>query len=71
MAPDENEIDDRCASCGTPLTVGAERSYAFGPSGMLCEACATRRGGVYDAERDRWVVEPDLAGLPDERRPHR
>jgi hypothetical protein len=71
MSPDEDEFPDVCASCGAAVTVDAERSYAYGPSGVLCHACATRRGGVYDATRDRWVVEPDLADLPDERRPHR
>jgi len=69
MAPDEDELADLCASCGAPLTVGAERAFAFGPSGVLCEACAARRGGVYDSRYDRWVVEPDLSGLPDERKP--
>jgi len=67
MAPDE-ELLEVCASCGLPITLGAETTYAFGPSSILCPACATRRGGVYDAERDRWVVEPDVADLPDERR---
>ena len=27
--------------------------------------------GVYDSERERWEVEPDLRDLEDERRPHR
>ena len=63
---DEDETDV-CASCGTPIE---ERGFTYGPSGALCFACARERGGVYDAERDRWEVEPDLADLPDERRPH-
>ncbi len=53
------------------MDAGIERVYAYGPSGLLCHACARRRGGVYDAERERWTVEPDLTDLPDERRPHR
>lgn len=71
MTPDDDEAVDLCASCGAALTVGAETGYAFGPSAVLCAPCAARRGGVYDAARDRWVVEPDVADLPDERRPHR
>ena len=74
MAQDHDEYEelvDVCASCGSALTLGAERSYAYGPSGVLCHACARRRGGVYDAELERWVVDPDLTGLPDERRPPR
>jgi len=71
MAPNDEEIEDRCASCGGLLTIGADRAYAFSPTGVLCPACASRRGGVYDAERDRWVVEPDCSDLPDERRPPR
>jgi hypothetical protein len=61
---------DRCASCGAEVEVGTERGFAYGPSGALCHECATRRGGVYDVERERWEIEPDLTGLPDERRAH-
>jgi hypothetical protein len=71
MHREEFEKADRCASCGVEIDVGTERGYAFGPDGVLCFACATRRGGVYDAVKDRWSTEPDLSGLPDERRPHR
>jgi len=70
---EERDEEDRdvCMSCGMPVDVGLERAYAYGPSGVLCYACARRRGGVHDAERDCWTVEPDLTDLPDERRPHR
>lgn len=71
MHREEFEGADRCASCGVELAPATERGYAFGESGVLCYACATRRGGVYDAVQDRWSREPDLSGLPDERRPHR
>jgi len=69
----ERDEDDRdiCTSCGAAIDVGRERAFSYGPSGVLCHACATRRGGVYDAGRERWEVEPDLTDLPDERRPHR
>jgi len=71
MFPDDDESEAVCAACGAALTLGAESAYVYGPSGMLCHTCAKERGGVYDATRDRWVVEPDLAGLADERRPRR
>lgn len=69
----ERDEDDRetCASCGVAIDVGRERAFPYGPSGVLCHACAIRRGGVYDSERERWEVEPDLRDLEDERRPHR
>ena len=63
---DEHE-SDLCASCGGPID---ERGFRFGPTGALCSACAGERGGVYDAERERWEVEPELGGLVDERRVH-
>jgi hypothetical protein len=60
---------DVCARCGTTVeSVGIERAYAYGPSGVLCYACARELGGVYDSETDGWTVEPDLTDLPDERR---
>lgn len=70
MQERDEEVPELCASCGSPVQVALERAFAFGESGVLCHACARSRGGVYDAARECWSVEPDVAGLPDERRPH-
>lgn len=70
MQDQDEEMTELCASCGSPVQGSLERAFAFGESGVLCPACASRRGGVYDAERECWSVEPDVAGLPDDRRPH-
>ncbi len=53
-----------CAECGALISRAAERGFAFGESGVLCFACAERRGGSYDADEDRWTRAPSLAGLP-------
>jgi hypothetical protein len=52
-----------CAECGALISRAAERGFAFGESGVLCFACAERRGGRYDADEDRWTRAPSLAGL--------
>lgn len=59
-----------CTDCGQD--VGLEDSHAFelGGGGVLCWACALKRGGVYDEKYDRWVVTPKAEDLPDERRSH-
>jgi hypothetical protein len=67
----EEEFRDsrECADCGTPTNNGSP-SFEFSEDIVLCFDCALRRGGQYDTEQDTWVVQPDLAGIPDERRPH-
>jgi recombinational DNA repair protein (RecF pathway) len=67
---DRDDIQsDACARCGAPVeSVGIERAYAYGLSEVLCFECARTLGGVYDAETETWAKEPDLRGLPDERR---
>jgi len=59
-----------CLGCGAQLSPAVDRAFACSPEGYLCFACAEARGGVYDADEDRWVVAPDTSGLEDERRPH-
>lgn len=59
-----------CADCGAELWPNVDRAFAYGPDTYLCFECAERRGGVYEADEDRWSVAPDISGLPDERRPH-
>lgn len=59
-----------CSECGAQLSPERNRAFACSPETYLCFACAEARGGVYDAQQDRWIVPPDAAGLDDERRPH-
>ena len=54
---------DFCAECGAELHVSRDRAYALDAERLLCFACATRRGGSYDEERDLWVEAPSLGGL--------
>jgi hypothetical protein len=63
---DREEAVDVCCACGAVLPGGAEGVFAFGTENVLCAACATARGGRYDAVRDLWEVAPDLTGLSDE-----
>ena len=72
MPQDFDEWDDAstCIECGEVLWPDVDRSFASGPDAYLCFTCAEKRGGVYDASRDRWSVPPSTTGLPDERRPH-
>ncbi len=71
MHREEDGLRENCVICGVPVAAGIDCGFAYGASSVLCQACAVRRGGIYDALRDRWEVEPDLGGLPDERAPHR
>jgi hypothetical protein len=72
MSQDPDEWIDAsvCVDCGAQLWPDVEPTFATGPNTYLCFECAERRGGVYDADEDRWTVPPDASGLPDERRPH-
>jgi hypothetical protein len=67
---DETEEPTACLQCGAELWPEVDRAFPVGPDAYLCFECAERRGGVYDADEDRWVVAPTVAGLGDERRPH-
>ncbi len=67
---DESAEPTACLECDAPLDPEADRAFACSPDAFLCFACSERRGGVFDAAQDRWVVAPNVAGLPDERRPH-
>jgi hypothetical protein len=59
-----------CCACGASLWPDVDRGFACSPDAYLCFQCAEERGGVYDAQEDRWVVPPDVSGLPEERRAH-
>jgi hypothetical protein len=66
---DDWEDTSACVECGAILWPNVDRAFPSGPDTYLCFACAERRGGVYAEEDDRWTVAPNMAGLPDERRP--
>lgn len=54
---------ETCVACGAATAPSRDRGFAFGPSGVLCWSCAVPRGGHYDPEQERWVVEPDHGDL--------
>jgi hypothetical protein len=60
---DEREVAAACADCGEPIESGGARSYEFGEQSQLCWSCAIRRGGSYDAKRERWTTKPSTANL--------
>jgi len=62
MHRDESDQLLSCADCGATVD-SRERIYGFGTDGVLCFACAERRGGSYDTLHDRWTEVPDLADL--------
>ncbi len=66
IEPEDREECFVCSLCGAQVAAESERAFAFGTENVLCSACATARGGRYDALRDVWDVVPDLAGLADE-----
>lgn len=72
MAEDTQDSNEAsaCVDCGEELWPDVGRAFACGPDTYLCFECAERRGGVYEADEDRWTVPPDVSELPDERRPH-
>jgi len=64
--PEDRSERESCASCGERIAPESEAGFAFGTGNVLCAACAIRRGGRYDAQRDVWDEAPDLSGLADE-----
>jgi hypothetical protein len=57
-----------CNDCGAEIWPDVDRAFSCSAETFLCFACAERRGGVYDASNDRWLVAPSIVGLFDERR---
>ena len=55
---DHGELGVTCADCGDPVDPGAGRAYVLCEQMALCFACATKRGGSYDAGGDRWTTPP-------------
>jgi hypothetical protein len=70
METDELEELVRCFDCGAMIAPGPDRAYAISDESFLCFECAERRGGRYDHDADEWIVAPNVADEPDERRPH-
>ena len=68
MHHQESDEQVRCASCGALIAPDTERGYGFGFDNYVCWECALQRGGVYDADQDRWRIVPDVQDLYDERR---
>lgn len=68
---DDVDMLTPCIECGATLALGTSEAFATDDETLLCWACATRRGGVFDAAQDRWVVPPNVGDLPDERRVYR
>ena len=64
--PEDPQEREACALCGERVAPETERGFGFGTGNVLCAACAAKRGGRYDAQRDAWDVAPDLTGLSDE-----
>jgi hypothetical protein len=65
MHREEFEQQTECAGCGTAISTSADRGYTYGSQSVLCFECALARGGIYDADQDRWVIAPEVADLPE------
>ena len=59
----DGERPSTCSDCGSPVEAGRDRGFSFGSDGVLCWACALRRGGSYDARRERWTRPPRVDDL--------
>jgi hypothetical protein len=59
------ELGERvdCALCGSEVTLGRDRGYAFAENAVLCFECAVCRGGVFDDAACSWQKVPSLCGL--------
>jgi hypothetical protein len=66
---ESNELAE-CLDCGETIAPLTDRAFAVSDDVFLCFGCAAKRGGVFDAQLDRWEVPPDIFDLPDERRQH-
>lgn len=61
----EADLASACADCGALIDPEGARTYSFGEQGVLCWACAIRRGGSYDAGEEVWTTAPSVVGLSD------
>lgn len=60
--PDESAVE-RCAGCSEEFDTVAERSFPVGADAALCFRCAVARGGRWDENQQRWVIEPEFGDL--------
>lgn len=63
MHREEEERETNCAECGALVVVAVDRGFAFGESSALCFECSLRRGGRFDADEERWTIEPRISDL--------
>jgi len=69
MHREEEEREAPCAECGAVVVVAVDRGFAFGEAGVLCFECALKRGGRFDADEERWTVDPRVSDLLRDYRP--
>ncbi|MGZ5967874.1 MAG: phosphoribosyltransferase family protein [Polyangiales bacterium] len=65
MEQDEGEEMVECIDCGATISPRADRAFAVSSDTYLCFDCAVRRGGVYEADQDRWTTAPDVSDEPE------
>lgn len=64
MHREEPELTLSCAACGAIVDPETDRApYDLDLDRVLCWRCATKRGGVWDADEERWVEAPDASGI--------
>ena len=59
-----------CVECRDLVAPEIDEAFVTHGDTYLCWRCASRRGGIFDPRQERWVVLPDVANLPDERKQH-
>jgi len=60
--PDE-QVPETCADCSDEIDPASERGLPVGADAALCFRCAVARGGRWDEDQQRWVIEPEFADL--------
>jgi hypothetical protein len=70
MDPDELSGFVTCIDCGESVDAAFDRPFAITDEVVLCFTCATRRGGAYDSDKEKWVAVPLLEAIPEERVPY-
>ena len=65
MTPYESTELTECLDCGAVIDPPTDRAYERGDEEVYCFECAVRRGGVYDDDRERWTIAPDVEAAGD------
>jgi hypothetical protein len=63
MTLNDDDTLETCAVCGAATDPAVDRAYVVDETLVLCLACASERGGVYDEEEDRWREAPRIDDL--------